>query len=39
MITAVCVFLPVGISIAIGEILSKLFPDQMDMLLERVCGK
>lgn len=39
MITAVCVFLPVGISIAIGEILSNLFPEQMDKLLESVCGK
>lgn len=39
MMTAVCVFLPVAAGIAIGEILSKLFPEQMDKLLERVCGK
>ena len=36
MITAVCVFLPVGISIAIGEILSNLFPDQMDKLVNKI---
>lgn len=39
MMTAVCVFLPVAAGIAIGEVIRRKYPEQMDKLLERVCGK
>lgn len=36
MITGLCVFFPIVIGLGIGEIISKLFPEQMEKLVNKI---